>query len=476
MYILLVSLLIHGSAVFAEDSAISQSSQATAPPNSESTAPVASPTSGEPAKAQTAGVSPTKKTINGRVSKIYPDSKKVVVILDPSIQLEDIPKTWEFTNAKSESCEGSSLQSQSNTLLIDFSGCTNFSQITAGTTVSPSLFQPPSPPINEIKAASPIDQAPSSPTPDKRIEESNPESDTTYQRSIVDLQLFPEQTKAIFNIDYGSGNSDITTSLADSNGRVTENKIKSSQLTLSAMYGLLDNLAIGAAFKQVLDSSNEVTFGPASLSYGTKYKTKSKGWSDPTFLLTYRAAEQNLAPVTVDLMIGYSPKSGDSIEATTTKDGNSKRGGDSTDLGIEIGKKYTNSSFTAGMMALFNGRTTSREVDSTEKTTGDAYTHSVFMVRGQIKASEFTHVRGRIQVDYYSDQKLSTPGYSDVIAKAYTQSTLGADILLSPSANLCVNFGVQKHMSADEDGYIDNTHLKGTSDGSEVHLGATMAF
>lgn len=480
MRFLLLSLLIQHSSLLAQDSFTQEATKTTSEPAAVQSSPYVSPAVGDTETVKSENIadprvkasSPLQKvTAKGKVAKIYPDSKRALITLDSTVNPDELPSKWEFTNSKSESCEGNSVQIQDNTVLLDFTSCANFSQITAGAAVTPSIFQPRA--LRE-------DVQPSKPSPNQ-VEPSKPTEAPTAgtdgaERTLVDLQLFPPQKKTIFNFDFNTTALDRTVNLTSSGSKVYDEKVKNSQLTITAMYGLMDNLAMAAAFGQVFDTSHTTDYGPGSTFNGTTGKSHYNGWTDPTYLVVFRVIEQGHAPATVDLAAGHSPKSGDSLQTSSTRDGNAKRGGDATYLGINIGRKYATSSFDAILTAQFLGRAKSHEEGSTVITTADAYTHTSFMIRGQIDATDMLYFRGLIRSDYYSDQKVSTPGLQDTIAKAFSQTSLGLQLLISPAPNFALNIGLLSHSSVEHDGQVGTTKLKRTIEGSEFNLGLTVAF
>ena len=111
--------------------------------------------------------------------------------------------------------------------------------------------------------------------------------------------------------------------------------------TLAQMlaYGITDDLTVNAA----IDYAPENYRAFHNLN-GTSTYSRVSGFSDPSFGLTWRALDQQVFPVSVDLLGSYSPDWISARTATASQDGTVARGGQAGTLGAALG--YETRSFT----------------------------------------------------------------------------------------------------------------------------------
>jgi hypothetical protein len=104
-------------------------------------------------------------------------------------------------------------------------------------------------------------------------------------------------------------------------------------------YGITDDLTVRAS----IDYAPE-NYRAFDSVQGTSTYSKTSGFSDPGFGLTWRALDQQVFPVNLDLFGSYTPDWISAHTATASQDGTVARGGDAGTVGAALG--YETRSFT----------------------------------------------------------------------------------------------------------------------------------
>lgn len=113
----------------------------------------------------------------------------------------------------------------------------------------------------------------------------------------------------------------------------------SQQFTQNVQYGILDDLTIGGSVEY--DPFSEAKH---DLVAGGETVRKSTGWADPSFNVTWRALDQAVQPVNLDLFASYSPDLIDARAATNQDGGTIARGGQAGTVGVAL--SHVTRSFT----------------------------------------------------------------------------------------------------------------------------------
>ena len=111
--------------------------------------------------------------------------------------------------------------------------------------------------------------------------------------------------------------------------------------TLNQMlaYGVTDDLAVNASILYVPQNYREIDKTSGAAAY-----FKSSGFSDPSFGLTWRALDQQVFPVDLDLIGSYTPDWISAHTSSASQDGTVARGGQAGTVGAALG--YETRSFT----------------------------------------------------------------------------------------------------------------------------------
>jgi hypothetical protein len=111
------------------------------------------------------------------------------------------------------------------------------------------------------------------------------------------------------------------------------------EFTQDVQYGVLDDLTIGGSVQY--DPFSEAKH---DLVAGGETVRRSSGWADPSFNVTWRALDQDVQPVNLDLFASYSPDWIDAQAATNQDDGTIARGGQAGTIGVAL--SHVTRSFT----------------------------------------------------------------------------------------------------------------------------------
>lgn len=101
----------------------------------------------------------------------------------------------------------------------------------------------------------------------------------------------------------------------------------------SLSYGITDDLSVGAniAYDPFAEDKRTFVGGGESVA-------KSSGWADPSFNVTWRALDQAVQPVNLDLFGSYSPDWMSAHASTNAEDGTIARGGQAGTVGAAISR------------------------------------------------------------------------------------------------------------------------------------------
>ncbi|AUN97399.1 hypothetical protein DOM21_14465 [Bacteriovorax stolpii] len=197
---------------------------------------------------------------------------------------------------------------------------------------------------------------------------------TKEPKRIYDLMYLPVQGTFFGSTGFGGKSS--TTNYQYLLRDFLKVESRESTLEQSLGYSFTSTTMAGLSVAYQYDSEIKNAYGPGSTLNGTHTKSvKMKGLKDPYIFMRHRFSEaENDSGRDIDLYLSLSPKTGDSKIATTTLEGNAKRGASELNLAIDIGQKRADSAWTARF--AFQGVTEATVVDAgdpADKTIAEAY-------------------------------------------------------------------------------------------------------
>ena len=139
----------------------------------------------------------------------------------------------------------------------------------------------------------------------------------------------------------------------------------SDQIRQTLAYGITDDLSVGAniAYDPFDEHKRELVGGGSVIQ-------KDSGFADPTFNITWRAFDQAVQPVNLDLFGSYSPDWITAKTATSTDDGTIARGGQAGSVGVALSHVTRSFTIYGSFAADLSGRT------KVENPTNDAVTET----------------------------------------------------------------------------------------------------
>ena len=111
----------------------------------------------------------------------------------------------------------------------------------------------------------------------------------------------------------------------------------------------LNKVSKQSMYYQAIDSLTTFNYGSVSPLNGKSFKSKEKGFTEPSIFLSKRIKSQEADNFNIDVAVSFSPKIGNSKSATTNKVGNALRGANEIDFDFGIGKKDAVTSWVAGL-------------------------------------------------------------------------------------------------------------------------------
>ena len=137
--------------------------------------------------------------------------------------------------------------------------------------------------------------------------------------------------------------------------------INTNTLDQMLAYGITDDVSVNASMQYVPANYRE-----ADRINGTTAYFESSGFSDPTFGLTWRAIDQGVYPVNLDLFGSYTPDWISAHTSTAFQDGTVARGGNAGVIGAAVGYVTPGFSIRGAFDANFLG-----DANVVNLTTGD---------------------------------------------------------------------------------------------------------
>jgi hypothetical protein len=125
----------------------------------------------------------------------------------------------------------------------------------------------------------------------------------------------------------------------------------SDTFTQSLAYGITDDLSVNAQvqYDPFLEAKHEFAGGGETVQ-------KESGFTDPSFGVTWRALDQAVQPVNLDLFASYSPDWLDARAATNAEDGTLGRGGREASVGAALSRVTRDFTLYGSFAANFLGR------------------------------------------------------------------------------------------------------------------------
>lgn len=202
-------------------------------------------------------------------------------------------------------------------------------------------------------------------------------------RSVSDLMYLPEAGKWFVELAGGTTTTKTNATYLNTgaNFYTSDGDSLTSSLTLGGV--MEGDLLYSIKVPYQIEGEDSTVYGPASTSAGVNDKTKSKGPGDIEVDFKWRVLTQSEKGVKLDVKLNFSPKTGHSETASTTKEGSNFRGGTNFGFGVEAGKKLKNIQFSGEANLDFNG---SREVKSlSNNTSSDISSFNSISIGGTVQ-------------------------------------------------------------------------------------------
>lgn len=312
--------------------------------------------------------------------------------------------------------------------------------------------------------------------PPNKSAQSSQYLDSSYRRELTDLQYQPTLGHLILSTDYTNTYSEGTLNRSSGGQVVDSNRGTQDGFSSFIGYGFTNEFAAGLQIGDISSSVTDYTYGPGSALNGQKESYKSNGTTDPILEMQYRAIEQDASPVTVDLILAYSPKLLDSTLPTASTAGNAARGGDLILVGADIGHKYTRASYLLGASISFFGPSSGTNPNTKVSTSYDPYRKSLVSAAGQFKISDIFLLRGQIAYNLFTSQTSTTSGL-DTVVDSYSQITAGASFLgYFIPGKFAGTFGFSEDLPTTFTGKVGSIALNGKGVSAEFNLGLLAEF
>ena len=156
-------------------------------------------------------------------------------------------------------------------------------------------------------------------------------------------------------------------------------------------YGITDDLSVNGTLHYEPDSNRNVSY-----ANGTSASFNSSGFDDPSFGVTWRALEQGMFPVNVDVFGSYTPNIFGAKIASANGDGTVARGGDSGIAGAAVGYETPQLGLRGFFEAHFFGRSGSTVLATGDNLTTDGYTDYVLGLESQYRFNPLFSVNAGI--------------------------------------------------------------------------------
>ena len=231
-------------------------------------------------------------------------------------------------------------------------------------------------------------------------------ANNSTQRSANDLMYLPNEGGFSVEAEFSSVSDE--TEVTFENRNYSSSDGSSSTLDFGITYGVNNSTSVQVAAEYEFKNEDETKYGPASTSNGETEKEKSKGISDPKLTIKNRIIEQDATSPNIDLSLFFSPKTGDSESASTTKEGNNLRGSHLFGFQADIGKKYDRFQVKASLEFEYYGDTKTKSLSDGTTTKTDSSQNWTLDLEGQLHLTNNLFTRAAIGFGFFGDQEATT--------------------------------------------------------------------
>lgn len=194
-------------------------------------------------------------------------------------------------------------------------------------------------------------------------------------REVSDIMFLPEEGKFFSNISLERHSLESSTKYLATQSNYYVNDVDTSSLSLEVGKVLAGDMSVAITIPFDLSEKYSTTYGPASTSDGEIEKSEASGLNDIQLDFKWRALNQAIKEINLDVIIELSPKTGSAESGYSGKDGNGFRGGTDFEVGIEVGKKMQNFQFSGEFSIDFNGSRESKDLEDNSITNSDSFTN-----------------------------------------------------------------------------------------------------
>lgn len=272
-----------------------------------------------------------------------------------------------------------------------------------------------------------------------------PAVSTQAPRNIYDLMYLPVQGTFFGSTSLVGRSATVNFQYQDRNFLKIESN--ESVIEQAVGYSFTSTTLAGLNVAYQHDSENENIHGPASTQNGSRsHAAKDKGMKDPAVFMRHRFSEvENDSGRDIDFILSFSPKTGKSVVATTSQEGNAKRGASELLLGLDIGKKTADDAWNVKFSYQMTTKATVSEAgNSANETINDAYGILLGEFKYQFVFSpKFAlNLGAGLGVIGKRDQK----NIGEEFKNEYDSSgvfTIAADLIFNPTKDISVRFGLK---------------------------------
>jgi len=189
--------------------------------------------------------------------------------------------------------------------------------------------------------------------------------------------------------------------------------INTNALNQLLSFGVTNDIAINASI-----AYDPADFREIDYASGRTTTLNSSGFSDPTFGATWRALDQSVWPVDLDLLGSYTPNWIDAHTASADEDGTVARGGDSGTVGAALGYDTRSFGIRGAFNANFLGARNVYDLANGDTLQTEGHTNYTLSLDTQTRLTDLFSVNAGLAHTFASDDTgvnltTGTPHYSE---------------------------------------------------------------
>ena len=248
-----------------------------------------------------------------------------------------------------------------------------------------------------------------------------------------DLQFLPDQGTIVSTLGYGVRDDHYAVKVhapGDQLNNFYRVEQDTSYLSIGGGYSFPHQIFLRVQTSYYYEDQSITTYESGATIAGAEFKRNHKGLTDPTITFKYRVSDSlTSADFIFDVSGSISPSTGKRKYASTTEDGNEKRGGTNYSIVMDIGKLDVGlRAYTLFVNAKRFGRTGGIDLLDNSSVTTSAHKSLGGGAKFKTLSSEYFYFELALEYGYLTDYTLENLGNNTTVdQKNYLDILVGVD-------------------------------------------------